>query len=399
MELLKKIKMQIRNDEPIRRFDLLGFPVFQYRKKGGRMRLTRGKYGKPRQDQRVFYLKVHRPHRTSFHCIQHWLNIAEACNAFCYFVCDNKEMEYEIFKKVKFPNLDFCFIPSDRKTLKGTVEKTMTGRNCKKWRSVAHSMLTPFLHAAENNFTRSYNIDADDIRILLAPGLVAKALVKAEEHADREELDCFNLDMYLSRSFDVHWSFGIVYVRTPGKCIEVFKQNENWKENSNLIAKHKTSYVLDEFFIVNIDLMFSFFRDTEQLKMGTFYIENARVVHMPDILSEYWWTFMIHWKDNSVILPMQREFYNDMVWGTLPIPSGLVKIDLSLTDRDYWRFMRATNGFAWERDFHQWKRWLEIAKKQGKVDEDTCNKYLTGDDVEREKAEHPEYDHSYVRYW
>ena len=121
-------------------------------------------------------------------------------------------MEYEISKHVRFPNSDFYFIPSDRKTLADTLDKAFLGQDREKWKQVGFAALTPFLHADKNNFVRSYNIDADDIVILLAPDLVAKAFEKVEEYADKEELDCIGLDMFLSRSFGTHWSFGVVYV-------------------------------------------------------------------------------------------------------------------------------------------------------------------------------------------
>ena len=238
-------------------------------------------------------------------------------------------------------------------------------------------MLTPFLHAAKNNFNRSYNIDADDIRILLAPDLISKALEKAEEYADKKDLDCFNLDMFLSRSFGVIWSFGVVYVRTPAKCLEVLKNNANWKKNTDLITKYKTVYVFDDNIIENIDLVFTFLIDTEQLKAETFYIENSRAVHMPDILLEYWWAFFLHWKDNNVFMPLLREFYNDDLWGTVPIAKGLVKIDLNLTDEDFWYHMNVTHGSMSTGDYKLWGRCLEHAKYQGRVDKDTYDKYMS----------------------
>lgn len=377
IKLFKKIKIKFRDGAPIRRFYLLGHPVFQFKIKNGKKRLSHVRKHKARHDQRVFYLKVNRLHRTSYQCIQHWVDIAAASNAFCYFVCDNKKMEYEIYKNILFHNLDFCFIPSDRKTLKSTVNQSLNDRHKKKWRIIAHSMLTPFLHAAKNNYARSYNIDADDIRILLAHNSVKNAFEKVEEYADQKELDCFNLDMFLSRSFGVLWSFGVVYVRTPKKCIEVLNNNVNWKENTELITKYKLGYVWDDRISDNIDLVFTFLRDTKQLRIETFYIENSRVVHMPDILLEYWWPFYIHWKNDSLHVPLLREFYNDDLWGTLPIAEGLVKIDLHLTDEDFWRHMNATYGPVSTPDYKLWNRCLEYAKHQERIDDDTYNKYAS----------------------
>ena len=55
------------------------------------------------KNTRIFYLKVHRIHKTSFDCIRQWANIAHKMHAFIYFVCDNPEMEDKI-KLLRLPN-------------------------------------------------------------------------------------------------------------------------------------------------------------------------------------------------------------------------------------------------------------------------------------------------------
>ncbi|MDR2778465.1 MAG: hypothetical protein LBB13_03130 [Rickettsiales bacterium] len=377
MKILKKVKIKLKDGGIIRRFYLFKrYPIFQHTMKNGRGHFSWFKKTNARKDQRVFYLKVNRPHCTAYQCVQQWLDIAEAVDAFCYFVCDDRKMELGIFKNVKFSNLNFRFIKSDRKTLKSTVKKVLESLSGRYWWRATYAMLTPFLHMIEHNFSSSYNIDADDLRILLAPDKIKNILQKVEEYAEEKELDCFDLDIYPTRTFGTHWSFGVVYVRTPEKCLEAIKNNKDWRRNTALIEKYKTEYVLEskwEFRNDTIDWVFSFLRDTEQLRLQTFYVENLRVVHMPDRLLDYWWPFILHWHDNNLFLPLLHEFYNEKLWGTLPIADGVVKIDVGLTDEDFYTYMHKNVPNVIKNDF--FRLFIETAKLRGKVNEDTYVKY------------------------
>lgn len=336
MEIIKKVKINLINRSSIKRVYLFGRAIYQYSKQNGKKKRQWVKSIRPSSQQRVFYLKVHRVHSTSFLCIQHWLDIAHELNAFCYFVCDNKEMEIAIYEKNLFHNDRFRFISSDQKTLKPVIEKLLhDGED--KWKRIAAAMLTPFVHADEHNYCSSYNIDADDIEILLRPELIAKAFIKAENYATENNLNCFNLDMFVSKTFGVHWSFGVVYVRTPKTCLEVIKNNTNWRENKKLIKKHQIDY-LDEFWF-NVDWLFTFLRDTKQLKLETFYIEKAYVVHMPDIILEHEWAFFFQWNNQKINHPVLLDLYNDQRWGALPIAPCVVKIDINLSEKDLHNFM------------------------------------------------------------
>lgn len=340
MNIIRKFKMHnfLGAKTKICRYYFFNIPFLQYIKDSGEKKWSLIK-AQGHSNQRIFYLKVNRIHRTSFTCIQRWTDLAHELNAFVYFVCDNKKLEYDILTNIWFHNLNFKFIPSDRKSLKKTIERIIVAGGAK-WQKIAYSMITPFLHAAKYDFKHTYNIDADDIEILLRPKLIAKAFKKAEKYAENKKLDCFNLDMFVSRSFGTHWSFGCVYVRTPKKCIEVIKKNENWQTSQNLIEKFKTFYVLDtSWHDDNIDWLFTFLRDTHQLKLETFYIENAYVVHMPDIILEHEWAFYLHWNNGFVYHPILLNEYNDKRWYQLPIPNYVYKIDINLTDEDKFEYM------------------------------------------------------------
>ena len=72
-----------------------GLPVIQYikirRNKKKKKLFMPVNITKPAIGQRIFYLKVNRIHKTSFDCIQHWVNIISYLNGYIFFVCDNKK--------------------------------------------------------------------------------------------------------------------------------------------------------------------------------------------------------------------------------------------------------------------------------------------------------------------
>lgn len=371
MKIVKKVKIRLVNGEKIRKFYLLGIPVFQYTHQNGKLKIERCKRHKPKPGQRVFYLKIHRVHTTGFDCIQHWIDVIARMDAFIYFVCDNKKMKEGVFKKpCFFYNEDFDFIKSDRKTLKKEVSLSLHEVERQKlWHRIAYSMLTPFVHAAKHSYDRTYNIDADDIMILTKPELIAEALKKAEFYAEENDLDCFNFDMFVSKSFGVHWSFGIVYVRHPQKCLDIIKKNTGWRYNEYLIEKYSTKYVNE--FNFNVDWLFTFLRDTKQLKLKTFYIENSMVIHMPDIALSRHWAFVLKWHSGIVYLPVLDMLYDEKIWRYIPVYKECVKIDIGLEDKAVSDFLNEfySTTYEFENDI------LNIARTRKLISEKMYQKY------------------------
>lgn len=296
-----------------------------------------GGFHKPKNNQRIFYLKVHRVHRTSFDCIRQWLDIAEKMNAFVFFVCDNPDMELKI-KQMILPNRHFTFIKSDRKTLKGEIKKILHKVERQAlWERIAYSMITPFLHANENNYAISYNIDADDILLCAEPKKLAEAFVNAENYALKNQIDLLNFDMFYSKSYAVHWSFGVVICTNAQNCLNAIKTNTAWRKNRKLIEKYNICWI--EKFNFNVDWFFTFLRDTRQLNMKTFYIDKVLVAHMPDIILEHGWAFMLQWKNNCINFPILSDLYKRAIWDSMPIPSDCIKIDVNIQEEDYKKFL------------------------------------------------------------
>lgn len=379
MNIIKKVTLRTKKYK-IKKIYFLGILLYQYIKII-RYNKTQDKFKSykfyslkdfcsPHKHKRIFYLKVHRVHRTSIDCIRHWINIADKMNAFIYFVCDNPIMKEDIIKQISFPNKNFKFIKSDRKTLKTEI-KTILNKveRQQMWERIAYSMLTPFIHAEKNNFAISYNIDADDILLCIGSERVCEALKKAEQKAKDEHLDLFNLDMFYSKSYGVHWSFGVVICMNPAKCLNILKENTKWRNNKKLIELYNICW-LDKFNF-NIDWFFTFIRDTKQLNMKTFYIDKALVAHMPDIILEHGWAFMLQWKNNNIHFPILSDFYKRDVWDTVPIPDECVKIDINLKEDAYKNFLCNFYDFgvSFEMDM------LNYAKKRNLISKELYDKY------------------------
>lgn len=346
MSIIKKISINTKKCK-IREVYLLGFKLYEYIKicrynktldkiKNYKFYSFNG-FCCPKKKQRIFYLKVHKIHRTSFDCIRQWLNVAEKMNAFIYFVCDNPEMETKI-KQMCLPNRFFAFIKSDRKTLKLEIKKILHKVERQSlWERIAYSMITPFLHAQKNNFSVSYNIDADDILLCINPEKISEAFKKAEKYAIDNGIDLLNFDMFYSKSYGVHWSFGIVICTNPTKSINTIKANTNWRNNTKLINKYNICWI--DKFNFNVDWLFTYFRETKQLNMKTFYIDKGLVAHMPDIILEHGWGFMIQWENNEIRFPVLKNLYDRKVWDKIQIPKDAIKIDVGLELDDYKDFL------------------------------------------------------------
>lgn len=375
--IFNKVKIRFVDGQIVRRIYLFGIPLIDYKKVDGKLRFSKVKSQHPdNADQRVFYLKVNRVHQTSFNCIQQWLDIADKLNAFCYFVCDNKQMEYEIFNSKSpcyfYPWVGFQFIKSDRVTLKTQIGTILSKvERYKLWQRIAYSMMTPFTHALKNGYKHSYNIDADDILFMGDPRLIAKAFIEMENQAEKHDIDCFNLDMFVSKSFGAHWSFGVVYMRAPQKCLDVMEKNLDWKSKSDLHKKFRINYL--DTFNFNVDWFFTYLRDSKQLNLKTFCINNLLICHMPDIAISRHWAFVFQWKNDNIYFPLLDHLYNDKKWATIPIAKGIFSIDVGLGPKSYVDFV---NHMYWT-DYSFENKMLAIANERGLLAKNVYYEYFT----------------------
>lgn len=346
MKIIRKIKIKTKK-YTIRRFKILDcIPLLDYIKIDRKNKKTLkfyyfAKHSSPKKNQRIFYLKVHNINKTSIDCIRQWVKIADKMNAFIYFVCDNKHMQNEIFRNVIFKHCGFEFIETDKSSIK--IVNSLIKNSNKLWKRIAKPMITPFLHAKKYGYNISYNIDADDILFLIEPQKAADAFFKAEKFAQNNNLDLFNFDMMVSKTFGVHWSFGVVLCLDPDKCLSVMENNKNWDEITDGKLDFDLNYI--EKYNFNMDWFFTYLRDTKQLRMKTFYIENGVVVHMPEIILKPCWAFMLQWENGRVYCPIFKNIYNDDVWGERLIYPECIKIDVEINEKDYINVLKNLWGY------------------------------------------------------
>lgn len=358
---------------------IFGIPIIQYVKKDGNRVFSRTSFFKkrrPENNQRIFYLKVHRPGLLAFYCIQHWIDTIFRLNGFIYFICDNKEMEESIFSppyQCFFYNENFKFIRSDKRTLTKYLRKLFSDTDKKSyWMRIGAAMFTPITHGYKMGYNEVYNIDADDIMLLVRPEKIAKALAMAETYAREKDLDCFNYDMFVSQSFGTHWSFGVVLNRNLGKTIKAIKENADWKHNELIIKKHNIVYA--DKYNYNVDWFFTFLRDTSRLNFSTFYIENATVIHMPEIIMVPWWAFAITWHNGKITMPVLKYLYKEINFDELPIFKQSVKIDVHILRGEYavWLNQMFNCDSLFVCDM------VDMAFKRGYIDEMQYQKYING---------------------
>ena len=77
MKLFKKIKIKFVDGSVIRRIFIFEKHVFDIIKNNRKLKIKLANQDKPKsKDQSIFYLKVNRIHKTSFDCLQHWMDVA-----------------------------------------------------------------------------------------------------------------------------------------------------------------------------------------------------------------------------------------------------------------------------------------------------------------------------------
>lgn len=286
--------------------------------------------------KRVFYLKIHRQTTGTYWCIKCWYDIAMACNAYVIFIVDKYQLQKDIVRYCihKFKNDNFEFIATEKKRFNYYLDILfMNTDDSEHWKKVGKSMMTPFIHAYENNIDISYNIDADDIMLLGMKRKISYGFMQAEEYAMDKNIDLFNLDIFVSRSFGITWSFGVAICFNPGLCLQKFYENINWKDNQDELVKYNIQYA--QKYNINVDWYFTYLRDTNRLNMGTFYIDNAVFIHMPDRILEYGWAMAMQWNSGKLKNLILLQYYPKFPLQELKINPTAIKIDANIKEYEY----------------------------------------------------------------
>lgn len=299
---------------------------------------------KPYKNQKIFYLKVNRDILVSYSCIDYWLEIAYKMDAFVYFICDNNYLKWNIIKNCKFFNNNFIFVKSKRRKSRKIVKYFPELR----WQNVGSAILTPFFHSVKNNYLNTWHIDADDMMFLNNSSDIINAIYKVENYANINDLDAINLDTITSNWYGMQWAFGFVYVRNAQKCIQKCIKNRNYKNNFKIIEEYKLHYINSNI-SDNIDLLFTILRDTNQLNLKTFYIENSVFIHEPDRLLLNYTAFINRWHNGNLEFLIRSLLFNDTEHSFTPIFKNCIKFDVGIQKDAYIDFLNS--NFPYKSEF------------------------------------------------
>ncbi|MDR2649197.1 MAG: hypothetical protein LBB94_05705 [Clostridiales bacterium] len=196
----------------------------------------------------VFYLKINRGTDISLKCFWYWVEIVEAYGADFFIIVDNEEVKYQIMNLYlsnghsKAPKI----IPSYRNQLKSVIEDLFSG----KWINIGYALLTPFVHAKENNYSSIWNIDADDTMLFAQPQVCVSLLKKAEDHAIKQNIDILGLDflysIFCNRQL-VRWTFGVTFANMNVDYIKVICDGKK-TDYENSFSKFYIQRNIDDYF-------------------------------------------------------------------------------------------------------------------------------------------------------
>lgn len=251
-----------------------------------------------------------------------WLDVIKAIDADYYFVCDNKWLEHKVLKLCFFPNCDIKFISSFGKSIIHNAKNLYTGN----WKNATYAHLTPFYHAKQNGFSNFWSIDADDTFFLMNADRTASALRCVKNYVLESNTDIISLDMWLSRTYGQHWSFGITYVDTNRvDYTDLFNRvsSRSWMDFYNDIEE-----------AFNLDWFFTYLRDKTEINVGTFYVEHCWFVHFGNFISNPIYGWINYWESGKIHYPILESVYNNIEIGCLNIADNILSIDVSASKEE-----------------------------------------------------------------
>ena len=278
---------------------------------------------KPEDKVPPMYLKVNRFDDYVFLSLQQWVDIAYELGADFVILCDKKELEYQILRKIYFKTPNVKFIPSDYKALHKFVQRTMANSTKLVKASVSH--LTTFLHSSQNKIKSFWNIDADDTLFFLKYNYLTQALKDTMKYANEHNLNGISLDMWHSATNSYLWTFGVTYINNNIDYLTLFKsiKDKSWRNNYQNIPD----------IYLCCDNFLQYLSDYKGLKLKSFYIENAYFMHFATALLNYR-SFICQWKDGQYISPIDLYVFKLKEFGILSIAKDCVKIDLHKTEEE-----------------------------------------------------------------
>ena len=186
--------------------------------------------------------------------------------------------------------------------------------------------MTTFLHARDNGYKNFWNIDADDIGLYAKLRRIVKLFKTVKEYANAHKIDMLALDVWHTLELGGHWSFGVVYTDCKVNWLNLFKEHCTDKL---LLDNYKRVYSK-----INIDWLCTSLNEAGLAKIGTFCVENLRMVHHSDDIYSTPTNGLKYWEKGNCYFGTLSDDFKLGKRGSLPIPSSVVNIDIGLTARE-----------------------------------------------------------------
>lgn len=276
--------------------------------------------------KKAIYLKVNRREEYTFFNLKKWLDISEYLDSDTFVICDNQELQEDIFLRTNFAQDDLQFIQSLQTK---DIERISRSIANDYWQNAAHAHLTTFFHAMENGYENFWNIDADDTLFCLETARCAEALEEVQKYCEENEINCMSLDMWHSLKKGTHWSFGVTYSRDSFfLCEAILKHcfDDEYKEFMN------ENY--------NIDCFFTYMRRKKIAKIETYYFENMEFVHYGNnMITQPTISWYCRWHDGKLYYPIIYSCLRMEDFGIIPIHDEVVCLDIGIMPdevRGFW---------------------------------------------------------------
>lgn len=273
--MFKKVKINYTKGK-LRQIRFFNLPIIQYELTNERKlkQIVFPLFRKVKTNRPVAYLKINSKNwYYSIFCIHHWINIVSTMGCDFYILCDDIDIEYKLLSEIPFQTSNIKFLKSDRHTLKKYIKNLCS----KRWINAGYSHLTTYLHAKKNNIKEFWNIDADDTSFFEQPEIIANALIQIENLTRQNNFHAMSLDMHRSSFHGLHWTFGVTFTRleVDNDVISLIKniKNNDW---AKAYYKHVLNTNIPD---SNLDAFFTYLKDKNKIKLGTFNINNVYFMH------------------------------------------------------------------------------------------------------------------------
>lgn len=265
----------------------------------------------------VFCLKVNRDSDYTIKSLRHWINICTSCAKPYVIICDNQTLLNKINREIKFTKYFLGIQPSYKQEL-GDMLKNIVQPY---WLNCAIAHLSTFYYATKNGYNNFWNIDADDTMFCIEANIAANILIEAKEYADSNNIDCFSLDMWASKTRGVHWSFGITYIKNDIDYFDIL---------NNIKDMRWTYDYLDYSNAFNLDWLFTHLGNIGTINTQSFYIEDVYFVHWGSFVLNPSVASICYWKDKEVHFPLFKGFISGYGFDVIPILETCIKLDVDM---------------------------------------------------------------------